>query len=78
MVFFQGKRKLQLKYSEEKKICIWILLKNFLENSKDKEHDSIIYQKRDWLRKLRWIKKIYTPESTLINLLICFQVLYFL
>lgn len=40
----------------------------FSENSKDKEHDLII--------KKRLATKImmctYTPESTLINLLICF------
>ena len=47
----------------------------FSENSKDKEHDLIIYQKR---LATKIMMCTYAPESTLINLLICFQVLHFL
>lgn len=60
-------------FLEEKKYAYGCYLQ-FSENSK--EHDLIIYQKKRLATKIMMCT--YAPESTLINLLICFQVLHFL
>lgn len=47
-------------FLEEKKYAYGCYLQ-FSENSKDKDHDLIIYQKRDWLRKL-WCVHIHQNQ----------------